>query len=424
MSDMKKEEQPVDELLKNMPKFIDHRSKEEVYNRVKTEIDARVKDEKRKVIAVAFSKWMPFIVSVAAVVLLTFLVSSYTNQEETTMFKESAYDNAEPLEKMRSMDAKEDSPTEESATVTEEDSTADHSNEMTTMSTEIDSTIELIPLHKTSAVYGDSLNGGTAFHFSLVENALSVPITIIIPKEQIATDFPGMTPTSLQLYERYASQIDEEALGFMEYHPYKGHFGVEGNLLKHYLPENHAYDTSSATTTTYEQSLNEIFTDFEMILPVNEDGTTIEWDQIGVLKEPRDLPGLQGHYNYYVYHANNGEDYLAPSFGVSYDTLSEALSAMKIVENDFYTSVIPSDVSFVYAEQDGVSIIRFDEPLDLELLDPFAATRLLEAFALTAASFGTEVKVENVVQDQWEAFDLSKPLPVPVGPNGFMMNGE
>ena len=79
----------------------------------------------------------------------------------------------------------------------------------------------------------------------------------------------------------------------MEYHPYKGHFGVEGNLLKHYLPENHAYDMSSATLTTYEQSLNEIFTDFEMILPVNEDGATIEWDQVGALKEPRDLPGLQ-----------------------------------------------------------------------------------------------------------------------------------
>ena len=58
---------------------------------------------------------------------------------------------------------------------------------------------------------------------------------------------------------------------------------------------------------------------------------------------------------------------------------------MKIVDNDFYTSVIPSNVSFVYAEQDGVSIIRFDEPLDLESFDPFAATRLLEAFALTAA---------------------------------------
>ena len=37
MSDMKNRmKQPLDELLKNMPKFTDHRSKEEVYNRVKT----------------------------------------------------------------------------------------------------------------------------------------------------------------------------------------------------------------------------------------------------------------------------------------------------------------------------------------------------------------------------------------------------
>ncbi|TQR08023.1 hypothetical protein [Psychrobacillus soli] len=419
MSDRKKEQQSVDELLQNMPKFTDHRSKEEVYNRVKTEIDAQVKQEKRKIIAVSFSKWMPIIVSVAAIVLLTFLVSSYTNQEESTMSKDSAYDNTAPKENMRSMEK-----TEESASVMEEETKADQANEMTTMTAIGDFNIELIPLHKTTAVYKDSLNGGTAFHFSLIENALTVPITIIVSKERIEADFPGMTPTSLQLYERYAGRIDEEALGFMEYHPYKGHFGVEGKLLKHYLPKDHGYDMASGTTTTYGQSLNEIFTDFDTILPVNEDGTLLEWDQAGELNEPRKLPGLLGHYNYYFYHANNGENYLSPSFGDSYDSLSEALLAMKDVGNDFYTSVIPSNVSFAYTEQDGVAVIRFDETLDLETLDPFTATRLLEAFALTAASFGTEVKLENVVQQQWAEFDLMKPLPVPVGPNGFIMNDE
>lgn len=419
MSDRKIEEETVDELLKNMPKFTDHRSKEEVYTRVKTEINAQVEEEKRKITAVSFSKWMPFIVSVAAILLLTFLVSSYTNQEQSTMSKDSAYDNAEPKENMRSMET-----TEESAAVIEDKTTADPANEMTTMSAKIDAPLELIPLHQMTSVYEHSLNGGTVFHFTLVENALTVPITIIIPKERIEADFPGMTPTSLQLYERYAGRIDEEALGFMEYHPYKGHFEVEGTQLKHYLPKDHGYDRASGTTTTYGQSLNEIFTDFDTILKVNEDGSPLEWDQAGELSEPSKLPGSLGHYNYYIYHATSGEDYLTPSFGTSYDTLSDALLAMKEVGNDFYTSVIPSDASYKYAEQDGVGVIRFDVPLDLEALDPFAAKRLLEALALTAASFGEEVKVENVVQQQWAEFDLTKPLPVPMGPNGFIMSGE
>lgn len=422
MSDRRIDEETVDELLKNMPKFTDHRSKEEVYNRVKTEINAQVKEEKRKIRAVSFSKWMPFIVSVAAIVLLTFLVSSYTNQEQSTMSKDSAYDNAEPKENMRSMDANE--ATEESATSIEEETTADPANEMTTMSAELDAPIELISLHQTTSVYENSLNGGTVFHFSLVENALTVPITIIIPKERIEADFPGMTPTSLQLYERYAGRIDEEALGFTEYHPYKGHFEVEGKQLKHFLPNDHGYDRASGTSTTYGQSINEIFTDFDTILKVNEDGSPLEWDQAGELSKPSKLPGSLGHYNYYIYHATNGEDYLTPSFGTSYDTLSDALLAMKDVGNDFYTSVIPSNVSYKYAEQDGVGVIRFDETLDLEGIDPLAATRLLEAFSLTAASFGEEVKIENVVQEQFGEFDLTKPLPIPMGPNGFIMSDK
>ncbi|MFJ5772331.1 hypothetical protein [Psychrobacillus sp. NPDC093180] len=413
MSDRKKEESSIDELLQNMPKFTDHRSKEEVYNRVKMEIEAQVKEEKRKTIVMSFSKWMPFVVSVAAIFLLTFLVSSYTNQEEKSM----SNDSTESSEKLRSMDAKE-----ESTTVTEDETTVEQANEMTAMTKMLDTPIELIPLHKTTSVYEDSLNGGTVFHFSLVENALTVPISIIIPKERMETDFPDRTPTSLQLYERYAAQIDEEAMGFMEYHPFKGYFVAEGNVLKHYLPKDHGYDRASGSTTTYEQSLNEIFTDFDSILPVNEEGTTIVWDQAGEIKEPRKLPGSSGHYNYYIYHASNGEDYLTPSFGNAYNSLSEAMLAMKDVENDFYTSVIPSDVSYTYSEQNGIPVVRFDERLDLEALDPFATTRLIEAFALTAASFGEEVMLENVVQQQWAEFDLTKPLPVPLGPNGFIVS--
>ncbi|GGA25425.1 hypothetical protein [Psychrobacillus lasiicapitis] len=415
MSDRKKEETSIDELLQNMPKFTDHRSKEEVYNRVKIEIEAQVKEEKRKIMVMSFSKWMPFVVSVAAILLLTFLVSSYTNQEEKSM----SNDSTEQSENLRTMDAKE-----ESETVMEEDAAPQQANEMTAMTKMLDTPIELIPLHKTTSVYEESINGGTVFHFSLVENALTVPISIIIPKERMEADFPDGTPTSLQLYERYAAQIDEEALGFMEYHPYKGYFVVEGNVLKHYLPNDHGYDRASGSTTTYEQSLNEIFTDFDSILPVNEDGTTIVWDQAGEIKEPRKLPGSSGHYNFYIYHASNGEDYLSPSFGNTYKSLSEALLAMKDVENDFYTSVIPSNVSYTYSEQNGTAVVRFDEQLDLEALDPFAATRLIEAFALTAASFGEEVKLENLVQQQWAEFDLTKSLPVPLGPNGFIMSDK
>lgn len=250
MSNMEKEDRILDELLTNMPKFTDHRSKEEVLMRVQTELEDHKLEDKRKIISRSVSKWMPLVVSAASVILLTFLVSSYIN-EEKTMTEESKADRSSKEESMRSMDVTEES-VEESRAIENDESKSkgqEQTNEMTTMASIVEYPVELLPLNtSTTAVYGDSLNGGTVFHFSFMENAYSLPVTIIIPKEQIAIDFPDTTPNSLQLYERYADMIDEEALGFNDYHPYKGYFVAENNVLKHYLPEGHGYDTASGTS--------------------------------------------------------------------------------------------------------------------------------------------------------------------------------
>lgn len=419
MSDIKKEDE-LDGLLSNIPKFTDHRSKEEVYNRVKAEIETQVKYEKRKIIGVSLSKWMPFIASVASVILLTFLVSSYINdnpvhEESSSMNKEEKISTNDD---MRSMDAAQESATSNEAT------DAESTNEMTTMSSMKVENVELIPFQKSTSVYSGDLDGGKVFHFSFLEGALSVPATIIIPKEKMEADFPDMTPNSLQLYERYASQIDEEALGFTEYHPYKGYFVAEGELLKHFLPANHGYDIAPGTSAPYWSSINEIFIDFKTLMRVNEDGTPIEWDQVGILSEPSPLVGEHAQQSYFKYTASNGETYLSSNFGNRFDTLSEAFKDMKSAENDIYTSVIPKNVTYSYRDDKGTATIYFDEPLDLKTMDSKDVTRMVEAFALTAASFGTEVKLENVVQQQWEEFDLTKPLPIPLGPNGFIMDQE
>ncbi|TQR21079.1 hypothetical protein [Psychrobacillus vulpis] len=423
MSDWKKDEDALDELLSQMPKFTDHRSKEDVYNGVKLVVEAQLKEEKRKVIGVSFSKWIPFLVSVASILVLTFLVSSYLNDDQTAMLKDSSSSKEEKSSMQDNMRSIETKPKEEASMASDEIETKS-TEEMTTMSSFVESNISLTPLSNTTAVYANSIDEGTIFHFSLIENALSVPITIIIPKEKIENDFPNMTPKSFQLYERYASMINEQELGFNEYHPYKGYFVDEGKTLKHFLPKDHGYDTASGTSGPYWGSINEIFTDFDSIAIVNEDGSPIEWDQVGVLNEPSKLEGQLGHHNYYNYLANNGNVYLSPNFRATYDSVSEAILAMKQVDNDIYSSVIPKEVTYSYKEENGIGIIHFNQPLDLEKMDSFAATRLIEAFALTANSFGTEVRLDNVLQRQWEEFDLTKPLPVPLGPNGFIMSEQ
>ena len=412
MSERNNDDYELDELLTRMPKFTDDRPKEEVYNSVKMNIDSRHTSEKRKLFGSPLSKWTPYFVSIASILLLTFLVTSFLNEDETAM--ENDRNNAGSVnEESNSMKMVE----EESSEAQE----STNSNNMSEATSVAEPSIELLPLNKITSVYERNIDGGAVFHFSFLENALSVPVTIIIPIAQLEADFPNGTPNSLEMYEKYATRIDEEGLGFTEYHPYKGYFTADEETLTHYLPMGHGYDTASGTSAPYFGSINEIFIDFDSLTIVNEDGSAIDWDQVGPLNNQIVLDKNQGQFNYYNYLAFNGETYLTPNFREKYNSLSEALVAMKKVENDIYTSVIPEEVTYTYKIEEGINVVEFDEPLDLESLDPFEATRLIEAFSLTAANFGAEIKLQNIVQSEWDIFDFAKVLPVPLGPNGFIM---
>ena len=97
MSNQEEKNKALDELLHNMPKFTDNRSKDEVYNRVKLEMDS---SDLNKVIRnnKSFSKWMPLLVSVASVLLLTFLISSYLGtSSEKSAIQQQATDKSDML---------------------------------------------------------------------------------------------------------------------------------------------------------------------------------------------------------------------------------------------------------------------------------------------------------------------------------------
>lgn len=413
MSEKKTEDHLLDELLNNMPRFTDNRPKDEIYQQVNSVIENQEKMEKRNRFGASVNKWMPFIISVASVLILTVLVSSYINNNSNSTADKAA-ETSMADHKMSSLE-ETDEATMEMETETED------SNDYLIMSTD-ENAIELVPLETAhTSVYDGDLNEGTVFRFSMLENALSVPITIVIPKEQLDMDFPDSFPNSLELYEKYASVIDETALGFQEYHPYQGDFTAEGKTLKHYLPAGHGYDTAPGTAAPYISSINEIFTDFDSFARVNEDGSPIEWDQVGTLVDPVALKGTENKVNYFAYKAFNGDTYLTPNFNKTFETLSEALMDMKNPVNDIYTSVIPKDANFVVRE-DKTYVVQFDKPLDLDALGVDEGTRLIEAFSLTAASFNQSIQLDNVLQENWNGFDLTNPLPVPIGPNGFTMN--
>jgi len=43
--------------------------------------------------------------------------------------------------------------------------------------------------------------------------------------------------------------------------------------------------------------------------------------------------------------------------------------------------------------------------------------QMIEGMLLTAKSFNMQIQFENVKQTDWEGFDFTNPLPIPVGAN-------
>ena len=120
----------------------------------------------------------------------------------------------------------------------------------------------------------------------------------------------------------------------------------------------------------------------------------IEWNQVGTIDEPLVLTGTKQKVNYFAYKAFNQVTYLTPNFNKTFNSLLEALQGMKNPENEIYTSVIPNDVTYSVKE-DKEFVVHFDKPLDLESLNASEASRLIEAFSLTAASFNQTIRLEH-----------------------------
>ena len=411
MSNDEKKNRDLDELLNGMPKFKDNRSKEEVFNRVKLEMDSsninKIKKHNKPK-----SKWMPLIISIASVLLLTILVSSYLDSNS----QESASQHKESEQRSDTMRTMEMAPTTESEAKEESSKIANDSMNSLSMDN------GLVPIqifNNNRTVYEEDLNGGTPFHFSVTDGGMAYPITIIIPKEKLDIEFPKGWQNSLQLYDHYASKIDEIALGFEDYLPFQGYFIAEGDTLQHYLPQDHGYDTASATTSIYGNTIRNIFSDFSYLERLNEDGTPVNWDQVGIM-EKQEIQGKNAVV-YYKHVVNNGNTFLVSSSSVG-KSAAEPFVEIKDSINELYTTVIPSGVDYQISIEGDTVIIKFDEMLDLASLEYEDSIFLIEGITLTAASIDKAVRLENVEQKQWDRFDLTTTLPVPVGPNGYIMN--
>ena len=267
-----------------------------------------------------------------------------------------------------------------------------------------------------TAVYPEQLENSIAFSIGLAgDDAESVPVTIVIPHDKLVEDFGTNAPTQVEMYNKYAQLLDEQVAGFSEYHPVKGTIAEQGNTVIHTLPENHGYDTAYATMAMYIGMLVDTFSkSYEKVVMLNEEGSAITFSEVGEPSEPL-LLKEQKRYSYFIDEQESGM-YLSPNFRQSFDSVTEALNYMKIEENDVYQTAILPNVDYNVSDGDTVTI-RFTEPLDLQLVDSQQAMYMIEAMLLTAAGFDKQVRFENIAQTEWQGFNFTQPLPMPIGAN-------
>ena len=392
MKDEKWSEPEIEQLLSQAPKVHDNRSKEDVFARLqeagafeeeKTHVQQVVKRKYNRIYTYGLA---------VAMALLTFsgiyYVMSHSSEHDTASIA-----NEETLE-MR----------DQSLNVTEQ------------VETNVAMTRNFSMTDMRTAVYPEQLENSTAFSIGLAgDDAESVPVTLVIPHDKLVEDFGTETPTQVEMYNKYAALLDEQAAGFSEYHPVKGTITEQGRTVIHTLPENHGYDTASATMAMYIGMLADTFSkSYEKVMMLNREGSAIVFSEIGEPSEPL-LLNEQKRYSYFIDEQESGI-YLSPNFRQQFDAVTEALNYMKIEENDVYRTAILPDVDYNVLDGDVVTI-RFTESLDLQVVEPQRAMYMIEAMLLTAAGFDKKVRFENVVQTQWQGFNFTKPLPMPIGAN-------
>jgi hypothetical protein len=414
MSNNKWSEQKIDQLLSQVPKLQDTRSKDEVLKRLQQ--DPRLAEDTQK----KRKLWIPPAVAVAALITLTLLGATLINQPNSELQK--AFDSSSESKSTAEMDREtsEEAITEEATDESADGSvTFNSASEEQTSETEMAKSAEA-PVESilTSAYLGDVENH-TVFKIGLVsQDALVVPVTFLIPNDQIQQDFGNQTPNTLQLYEKYAADIDEEELGFTDYHPYKGSFEIDQDQLVHRLPREHDYDLASAALYAYDLSLQFTFEGFTQINHQNEDGSQAEFDQVGQ-KTPTVLTNGLYKTAVYPYTDPTGQVYMVPSLNEPFNTVSDALEALKTSPNDFFANVVPRSVTYTVEEIQGVSHIKFSEPLELNSLSQEQAAQLIESFVLTGATFDVQIQLDNIIEEQWNGINLTQPIEQPVGLNKY-----
>lgn len=380
------DEHHLEELLRKMPKITDNRNSEEIYWSVQSKMNKKVKNNKLFFIPV---------LSVLAIAILFVIISP--------VFLQKGHQESKSMDMSGHKEAVKTSASAPKA----QSKKTDQANVNTIQSTNDQ-------LSKTS-IYNEDLGDNNVFTYAaFTKDAVVVPVSVIAPKE----------------IGEWAAQYKTIAEGLAKKIP----------ALDNYLPLNGDIKYDAATKKVHiiiekkdipniaepiQLNLNRIvqysfaYQDVKEVDFSDENGNPIEIGEIGEVKSQ--TINKTPHTAYYLYKSSDGEEFLLPT-DETFSNFQSALEAMKSKPDDLHLPVIGKDINAKVSEGNtNQATIEFTNTVHLE--NEQKPMDMIEAILLTAKNFGfTTVQFNNIEPAQWNGFDFSKPVEVPIAPNRINMD--
>ncbi|MDG5470677.1 hypothetical protein P6709_02885 [Jeotgalibacillus sp. ET6] len=443
MSGSKWNDKEIEKMLNKMPVIKNRQSGQVMYEKIKG--NERKKDKKR-------AGWIPVAASLAALLLLLLLIPPFfaTNEQFNLSSGNEGADSAadgsaeEQTENFSANSIEEEQKdfslderaAEEHASSPDQDREEEFADDGATGSenTESDSHVkpeseeeqsdenqdaavqtpaDEDPSQKTSLFTAEAA-GHTYLKTALVtEEGYVIPFTFLLPDKENEDN-------AVNLYNRWANEIDEEGMGFINYHPVANHLSVtEQNGINGVIDQNNEYTQDSFSPDLMELVLKQTFGsgNYTGFTFVNEEGDKVNLDEEMELE----ISLSNDNKGYYLFRNERSSQVYFAQSEKSFATIEDAFTEMQqVTPNEDYLTALPEELSIQTVQENELLTVTPSEQINAYSVEE--KKRFIEAVLLTAESFGIqEVMFENIEDFNELGFDLEKPLTVPAGPNMYMM---
>ncbi|MFF2497708.1 hypothetical protein [Peribacillus sp. NPDC058075] len=397
-------ESEIEDMLRELPKFKDDRTKAEVF--------ARVHDKKRK------KHWIPLIAGVASLFLMVVLASSLIIEKKGTTSQEgsgssgklSLSEDKETADRERQDASNKENPPEDKQDIQE------FSSKQAKIESK-DGVSEMEPgkgkkeKNFAQAIYQDDLHNSSIITMGIPDDQMNFIVPISIKLKHY-----DQSDTLKQLVNQM-SDINEEQYGLSDYFPLDIKISQGNDMATAHIDfqeKSQLLDEDTLFLHSMEETLS--YNNIEKLTFSTEGKKGAKFAHAGYLKEVA-IPH-QKNRTYLLYQKDKSSPrFLVPS-NMGYQDFEEALQAGKgEADIEGISPAIPPDLKWEKISSNGdLVIIQLSDQAAIENNEE--SLQALEAILFIAKDFGFEkVKFENAPIEEVGQLNLTDDILVPKAPN-------